>query len=58
MKLAHPELKMIIEDKENIINVLVIENEKFFHVFCLPFGKPSHILTDSRVAVEREAAYE
>ena len=30
MKLAHPELKMIIEDKENIINVLVIENEKFF----------------------------
>ena len=30
MKLAHPELKMIIEDRENTVNVLVIENENFF----------------------------
>lgn len=30
MKIAHPELKMIIEDSEGIVNVIVIENEKFF----------------------------
>lgn len=30
MKIAHPELKMMIEDSEGIVNVIVIENEKFF----------------------------
>lgn len=30
MKLAHPELKMTIDDNEGIINVIVIENENFF----------------------------
>lgn len=30
MKLAHPELKLTIEDSEKYINVLIIENEDFF----------------------------
>lgn len=31
MKIAHPELKMNIDQAEGIVNVLVIENENFFY---------------------------